>query len=75
MYWYKVWDHGPCAHTFRLILQSLAKAELFLSLATIFRQYDMELFGTIFERDVKLKHDMFLPRPSDEGRGMRVLYK
>jgi hypothetical protein len=35
----------------------------------------MELFGTIFERDVKLKHDMFLPRPSDEGRGMRVLYK
>jgi hypothetical protein len=55
--------------------ESLAKAELFLMLATIFRRYDMELYDTIFERDVELKHDMFLPQPSDESRGMRVLFK
>ncbi|PMD45104.1 putative cytochrome P450 [Hyaloscypha variabilis F] len=54
---------------------NLAKAELFLMLATIFRRYDMELYDTIFERDVELKHDMFLPQPSDESRGMRVLFK
>jgi hypothetical protein len=75
MYWYKVCDHGPSVHKFRLILQSLAEAELFLTLATIFRRYDMELFDTNFERDVELKHDMFLPQLSDESRGMRFLFK
>jgi hypothetical protein len=31
----------------------------------------MELFNTIFERDVELKHNMSLPQPSDESRGMK----
>jgi hypothetical protein len=43
--------------------------------STIFHRYEMELFEKIFERDVELMHDMFLPQPSDESRGMRVLFK
>lgn len=31
----------------------------------------MELFDTIFERDVELKHNMSLPQPSDKSRGMK----
>jgi len=54
---------------------NLARAELYLTLATVFRRYDMELFETTRERDVDLKHDMFLPQPSYESQGMRVIFK
>jgi hypothetical protein len=58
------------------IYNSLAKAEFYLTLVTVFHQYqDIELFDTNFERDVKLTHDMFLPQPSKESRGMRVIFK
>ncbi|RDL40615.1 Cytochrome P450 [Venustampulla echinocandica] len=54
----------------------LAKAEIILTIATIFTRYDnMELVDMDFERDVALKHDMFLPQPSKESRGVRVLFK
>ena len=56
-------------------MNSLAKAELYLTLATIFRRYEMELFETVFERDVQLKHDFFLPQPSEESMGVRVVFK
>lgn len=53
---------------------SLAKAEISLTLATLFRRYEMELFDTTFERDVQVKHDMFLPQPSNESKGVRVVF-
>jgi len=56
--------------------ESLAKAEIYLTLATLFHRYqNMTLFDTNFERDVKLTHDMLLPQPSKASRGMRVIFK
>lgn len=57
------------------ILSSLAKAELYLTLATLFRRYDMELFDTVRERDVDIYYDGFLPQPSPQSKGVRVLFK
>ncbi len=54
---------------------SLAKVELFLTLATVFRRFEMDLHDTVFERDVQLKHDFFLPQPSMQSNGVRVIFK
>ncbi len=53
---------------------SLAKAELYLALATVFRRYKAELFDTIRERDIDLAYDGFLPQPSVESKGVRVIF-
>jgi len=54
---------------------NLAKAELYLTVATIFRRYDhQELFETT-RMDVDIKHDMFLPQPDHRSKGVRVLFK
>lgn len=53
---------------------NLAKAEMYLALATIFRRYDMELFETT-RRDVDCAHDMFLPMPAQDSKGVRVVFK
>ncbi len=54
---------------------SLAKAELYLTLATVFRRYDMELFDTVRERDIDVVSDGFLPQPSTNAKPLRVLLK
>ncbi|KAL5325161.1 hypothetical protein ACEPPN_006284 [Leptodophora sp. 'Broadleaf-Isolate-01'] len=54
---------------------NLAKAELFLTIATVFRRYELELFDTIRERDIDLAYDGFLPQPSPEAKGFRVVFK
>ncbi|TVY25710.1 Cyrochrome P450 monooxygenase [Lachnellula hyalina] len=54
---------------------NLAKAELYLTIATVFRRYKVELFDTLRERDVDLKHDNFLPFPSHKSRGIRAIFK
>jgi len=54
------------------IFPSLAYAELFLTMATIFRWYKFELFETDVS-DIALKHDMFLPFPKLDSKGVRVL--
>lgn len=55
---------------------SFAKAELYLTIATIFSRYNnIELFDTDFDRDIKMVSDMFFPQPSKESRGLRVLFK
>ncbi|RDW58232.1 cytochrome P450-14 [Coleophoma cylindrospora] len=53
---------------------NLARAELCLVLATVFRRYDMELFDTVRNRDVDLAHEMFLPQPSQQSKGVRVMF-
>jgi hypothetical protein len=40
---------------------SLARAELYTAIATIFRRYDMELYDTIRERDINLASLQFRP--------------
>jgi hypothetical protein len=63
------------SHLLTIYPTSLAKAELYLTLATIFRRYKIELFDTIRERDVDMKHDHFLPYPSHESKGVRAIFK
>lgn len=52
---------------------NLAHAEIYLTLAAIFRQFDMELYDTIRERDVDMAYDFFNPCPSLDSPGVRVL--
>lgn len=45
---------------------SLARAELFITLATFFRWFQrIEIFNTTREDDIDMKHDLFLPRPGN----------
>ncbi|CZR56606.1 related to cytochrome P450 CYP3/CYP5/CYP6/CYP9 subfamilies [Phialocephala subalpina] len=50
---------------------NLAYAELFLTIATIFRRFEMELFETD-ESDVKIEHDYFAPVPKHDSKGVRI---
>jgi len=54
---------------------SLAKAELQLGIATVFRRYEnQELFETT-RADVDIKHDLFLPQADLKSKGVRVIFK
>ena len=57
------------------MILSLAKAELYIAIATIFRRYHMELYDTIRERDINIAYDGFLPQPSRGNKGVRVIFK
>jgi hypothetical protein len=50
---------------------SLAYAELYLTVARLFRQYEMELFETGIE-DIKMAHDFFTPVPRLDSKGVRI---
>lgn len=53
---------------------SLAYAELYIGLATMFRELDFELVGT--GRDaVDMAADYFVPLPKAGTKGVRVLVK
>ena len=53
---------------------NLALAEIHMVLATVFRRLGtrMQLYDTVRERDVDVKHDFFATNPSLESRGVRV---
>jgi len=51
---------------------NLAYAELYLTLANVFRKFEMRLFDTVRERDVDVSHDFFNPSPKLSSKGMRV---
>ena len=53
-------------------MASLAHAELYLTLATLFRRYDMQLFKTRRE-DVEPARDFFVPAPEPGGNGLRIM--
>ncbi|KAI9769290.1 MAG: hypothetical protein M1839_003767 [Geoglossum umbratile] len=54
---------------------NLAYAELYRCLATVMRRFDMELWETTYERDIKVQHDFLLAVPSLKSKGVRVLVK
>jgi len=54
---------------------TLARAEMYLTLATVFRRYDLELFDTIRERDIDPAYDGFLPQTSPESKGVWAIIK
>jgi hypothetical protein len=53
---------------------SLANAELYMTLASVFRNFTFELYKTDIT-DVELAHDFFLPSPRMDSKGVRVLVK
>ncbi|GAW20126.1 hypothetical protein ANO14919_096220 [Xylariales sp. No.14919] len=53
---------------------NLARAELFIGLAVLFRRCDFELFDTTREA-VDMRADYFIPFPSPTTEGVRVLVK
>jgi cytochrome P450 len=55
----------------------LAYAELYLTLGYLFRRLGakMQLQDTEYERDVKFVQDYFIPAPSTQSRGLRVVAK
>lgn len=53
---------------------SLAKAEILLAVARIFREFDMELYNTTIN-DVRVVRDMFNGHPRKGSQGVRVMIK
>ncbi|KAF5879051.1 putative cytochrome p450 protein [Botrytis fragariae] len=53
---------------------NLAKAEILLTLATIFRRYEAQELVETERRDVEVKRDLFLPFPEVGRGGVRVRY-
>ncbi|KAI9760261.1 MAG: hypothetical protein M4579_001775 [Chaenotheca gracillima] len=51
---------------------NLAYAELYLAIAAIFRRFDLQLFDTNWDRDIKITKDCFLGEPSSASPGVRV---
>lgn len=54
-----------------LTARSLAYAEMYLTLATIVRGFDLGLFETSVE-DVTMVHDFFVAVPRLDSKGVRV---
>ncbi|PVI02270.1 putative P450 monooxygenase [Periconia macrospinosa] len=53
---------------------NLATAEIYLTLATVFRRFDMELYQTS-ERDAEVTADFFIPHCHEDSKGVRVIFK
>jgi cytochrome P450 len=53
---------------------NLAYAEIYLTLAAVFRRFELELFETTQE-DAEVKHDYFNPQPAIDSKGIRVVVK
>ncbi|APA15993.1 hypothetical protein sscle_16g107630 [Sclerotinia sclerotiorum 1980 UF-70] len=53
---------------------NLAKAEILLTIATIFRRYEVQGLVETDRRDVDVKRDLFLPFPEVGRGGVRVRY-
>jgi len=53
---------------------SLAYAEMYLALATVFSRFDFELHETDVT-DVQLAHDFYLPAPKLGSKGVRARVK
>jgi len=54
---------------------NLANAEICLTLSSVFRRLDLELYETTWEDDVMAVHDYFAAMPHKSSRGVRVLVK
>jgi cytochrome P450 len=53
---------------------NLATAEIYLTLATVFRRFNMELFDTT-AYDAEVAHDYFIPHCAKDSKGVRILFK
>jgi hypothetical protein len=55
----------------KLTEDSLAYSEVYVTIAELFRNFDLELFDTT-EEDIAQVHDFFSPFP-ESGKGLRVV--
>ncbi|ETN41890.1 uncharacterized protein HMPREF1541_03829 [Cyphellophora europaea CBS 101466] len=53
---------------------NLATAEIYLTLATVFRRFNMELYETTV-RDAEVAHDFFIPHGHADSKGVRIVFK
>lgn len=53
---------------------NLATAEIYLTLATVFRRFNMELYETT-ARDAEIAHDFFIPHGHADSKGVRIVFK
>ena len=51
---------------------NLAMAEIYMTLAYVFRRFDFELFDTIAPRDVDIVRDSFIGMVDGRSQGIRV---
>ena len=56
------------------ITRSLAYAELYLTLAAVVRQFNLELFDTTAS-DIEAVCDAFMPMPKIDSKGVRVIVR
>ena len=72
MSWHEVSTFNPATLNNSLMSEfSLAYAELYLTIAKVFRQFELELFETSIN-DIKMAHDFFSPVPRLDSKGVRV---
>lgn len=57
-----------------LTSNSLAQAELYITIATVFSRFSFELYETD-KSDVEMKHAYLVPYPKWETKGVRVKVK
>ena len=57
-----------------LTLHSLALAELYITIASVFRRQQLTLHDTTWERDVHIIRDCFIGEPSPDSVGVRIKY-
>lgn len=53
---------------------NLATAEIYLTLAMVFRRFDVELYETT-ARDAEIAHDFFIPHGHKDSKGVRIVFK
>lgn len=53
---------------------NLATAEIYLTLATVFRRVNMELYETT-ARDAEIEDDFFIPHGHADSKGVRIIFK
>ena len=53
---------------------SLAYAEMFLTIAAIFRKFDIDMFETTID-DIKIERDFFVAAPKLDSKGVRAVVK
>jgi hypothetical protein len=56
------------------LFASLAQAELYLAIATVFGRFDFDLYETDLS-DVQMKHAYLIPYPKWDTKGVRVRVK
>jgi hypothetical protein len=71
MYRDEVSSSESCRNFIELMNLSLAHAEMYLTIAAVFRSFELELYETTVD-DVKLHHDTFIAGPQRGSKGVRA---